>query len=96
VIIPDFFMRISSMTWSIVSANHENKLIVIFRNHGIRKNAGTVAKKSFGQFGSAGGHKNMARAEMVLSDISDDIDFKDEKKVVRWLIRRVEKPADKK
>ena len=96
VIIADFFMRISSMTWSIVSGIHENKLIVIFRNDGIRKNAGTVAKKSFGQFGSAGGHKNMARAEMALADITDDIDLKDEKKVVRWLIRRVEKPADKK
>ncbi len=96
VIIADFFMRISSMTWSVVSGIHEKKLIVIFRNDGIRKNAGTVAKKSFGQFGSAGGHKNMARAEMALSAITDDIDFADEKKVIRWLIRRVEKPADKK
>jgi nanoRNase/pAp phosphatase (c-di-AMP/oligoRNAs hydrolase) len=89
-------MRISSMTWSIVSGIHENKLIVIFRNDGIRKNAGTIAKKSFGQFGSAGGHKNMARAEMPLTDITDDTDFQDEKKVARWLIRRVEKRADKK
>ncbi len=96
VIIADFFMRISSMTWSIVSGVHENKLIVIFRNDGIRKNAGTIAKKSFGQFGSAGGHKNMARAEMPLADITDDIDFQDEKKVIRWLIRCVEKRADKK
>jgi len=96
VIIADFFMRISSMTWSIVSGIHNNKLVVIFRNDGIRKNAGTVAKKGFGQFGSAGGHKNMARAEMALNDITDEIDFEDEKKVIRWLIRRVEKPADKK
>jgi nanoRNase/pAp phosphatase (c-di-AMP/oligoRNAs hydrolase) len=96
VIIADFFMRIVSVTWSIVSGTCEKKLIVIFRNDGIRKNAGNVAKKSFGQFGSAGGHKNMARAEIALSDLSEQIDIRDEKKLLRWLINRVEKRAGKK
>jgi nanoRNase/pAp phosphatase (c-di-AMP/oligoRNAs hydrolase) len=96
VIVADFFMRIVSVTWSIVSGTYDKKLIVIFRNDGIRKNAGNVAKKSFGQFGSAGGHKNMARAEFALSDIADQVDIRDGKKLLRWLINRVEKRADKK
>ena len=96
VIIADFFMRIVSVTWSIVSGTCDKKLIIIFRNDGIRKNAGSVAKKGFGQFGSAGGHKNMARAEIAFSDLSDQIDFRDEKKLLRWLINRVEKRAGKK
>jgi nanoRNase/pAp phosphatase (c-di-AMP/oligoRNAs hydrolase) len=96
VIIADFFMRIVSVTWSIVSGTYDKKLIVIFRNDGIRKNAGNVAKESFGQFGSAGGHKNMARAEIALSDLTQQIDVKDEKKFLRWLINRVEKRAGKK
>lgn len=96
VIIADFFMRIVSVTWSIVSGTYDKKLIVIFRNDGIRKNAGNVAKESFGQFGSAGGHKNMARAEIALSDLAQQIDMKDEKKFLRWLINRVEKRAGKK
>lgn len=96
VIIADFFMRIVSVTWSIVSGTYDKKLIVIFRNDGIRKNAGNVAKKSFGQFGSAGGHKNMARAEIALSDLSEQVDIRDEKKLLRWLINRVEKRAGEK
>jgi len=94
VIIADFFMRIVSVTWSIVSGTYDKKLIVIFRNDGIRKNAGRVAKKGFGQFGSAGGHKNMARAEIALSDIANQVDIQDEKKLLGWLINRVEKRAD--
>ena len=93
VIIADFFMRIVSVTWSIVSGTYDKKLIVIFRNDGIRKNAGNVAKKSFGQFGSAGGHKNMARAEFALSDIAEQVDIRDEKKLLKWLINQVEKRA---
>jgi nanoRNase/pAp phosphatase (c-di-AMP/oligoRNAs hydrolase) len=96
VIIADFFMRIVSVTWSIVSGTYDKKLIVIFRNDGIRKNAGNVAKKSFGQFGSAGGHKNMARAEFALADIAEQVDIRDEKKLLKWLINRVEKRTGKK
>ena len=96
VIVADFFMRIVSVTWSIVSGTCNKKLIVIFRNDGIRKNAGKVAKQSIGQFGSAGGHKNMARAEIDFSNLSERIDLRDEKKLLRWLINRVEKRAGKK
>ncbi|UCE51676.1 MAG: DHH family phosphoesterase [Desulfobacterales bacterium] len=96
VIIADFFMRISSVTWSIVSGICDKKLIIIFRNDGIRKNAGSVAKKSFGQFGSAGGHKNMARTEIALSALKNHIDHRDDKKLLRWIISRTEKRAERK
>jgi nanoRNase/pAp phosphatase (c-di-AMP/oligoRNAs hydrolase) len=96
VIIADFFMRISSVTWSIVSGTYNRKLIIIFRNDGIRKNAGDVAKESFGHIGSAGGHKNMARAEIALSALKNHIDYKDEKKLLRWIINSTEKRAGKK
>ena len=96
VIIADFFMRIVTVTWSIVCGTCDKKLIVIFRNDGIRKNAGNVARESFGQYGSAGGHKNMARAEIAVSDLSDQVDWRDDKKLLAWLIQRVEKRAGKK
>ncbi|MGD8295824.1 MAG: phosphoesterase, partial [Desulfobacterales bacterium] len=83
-------------TWSIVCGTCGKKLIVILRNDGIRKNAGKVAQESFGQLGSAGGHKNMARAEITLSDLSGQVEWRDEKKLLRWLINRVEKRAGKK
>ena len=76
VIIADFFMRINSVTWSIVSGIWDKKLIIIFRNDGIRKNAGKVAKEGFGKLGNAGGHKNMARAEIALNDLKARADIR--------------------
>ncbi len=96
VIIADFFMRIVSVTWSIVCGIYDKKLIIIIRNDGIRKNAGKVAKESFGQCGSAGGHKNMARAEIALTDLPEQVQFRDEKKLMAWLINRIETKAGRK
>jgi len=93
VVVADFFSRIQSVTWSIVSGVYGGSLIVIFRNDGLRKNAGRVAAESFGSIGSAGGHKSMARAEIALNAVKDRVDFKDDKKLLRWVINRVEKRA---
>jgi nanoRNase/pAp phosphatase (c-di-AMP/oligoRNAs hydrolase) len=96
VIIADFFMRIHTVTWSIVSGVFDRKLVIIFRNDGARKNAGRVAKEGFGSLGSAGGHKSMARAEISLADWKDpSIDFKDDRKVTLWIATRTEKRAGK-
>ena len=45
--------------------------MVIFRNDGLRKNAGALAQKAFGKAGSAGGHVSSARAEVPLAHIPD-------------------------
>ena len=92
VIIADFFMRIHTVSWSIISGVCDKKLVVIFRNDGARKNAGRVAQEGFGSFGSAGGHRAMARAEVNLVDSKEPaIDFKDPRKVLNWIITRTEK-----
>jgi nanoRNase/pAp phosphatase (c-di-AMP/oligoRNAs hydrolase) len=93
VIMADFFMRVNSVTWSIVSGIYDKKLIIIFRNDGIRKNAGRVAKESFGQLGSAGGHKTMARAEIFLSSLRERTDDRDAEKLQRWIISRTVKKS---
>jgi nanoRNase/pAp phosphatase (c-di-AMP/oligoRNAs hydrolase) len=92
VVIADFFMRIYTVTWSIVSGICDKKLVIIFRNDGARKNAGRVAQEGFGGFGSAGGHKTAARAEISLADSKEPgIDFRDPRKVLSWIITRTEK-----
>ena len=96
VLIADFFMRVNSVTWSVISGICERKLILILRNDGIRKNAGTVAIQGFGQIGSAGGHKSMARAEIALTELKKHIDYKDPKKLKSWIIKHIEQRADKK
>lgn len=94
VLIADFFMRVDTVRWSIVSGIYEKKLILILRNDGIRKNAGTVAKQSFGPFGSAGGHKSMARAEITLADLKPMLTDTAPKQLLRWVIQRIESRAD--
>lgn len=96
VLIADFFMKISSVTWSFVSGLYEKNLVIIFRNDGVRKNAGKVAKASFGFLGPAGGHKSMARAEISLEILKPLIDPKDAKKLLNWIIKQIEKRADRK
>jgi nanoRNase/pAp phosphatase (c-di-AMP/oligoRNAs hydrolase) len=91
VVVADFFMRICSVKWSIVSGFYENKLILIFRNDGLRKDAGKTAKQGFGHLGSAGGHKSMARAEIPVQALDNLRDYSDDRKVLQWIIDRVEK-----
>lgn len=89
--IADFLMHIDSVNWSIVSGLHQRKLVIILRNDGIRKDAGKLAKQSFGRWGSAGGHKSAARAELPLENLLSEINVEDPKKLSRWMIQRLKK-----
>jgi nanoRNase/pAp phosphatase (c-di-AMP/oligoRNAs hydrolase) len=90
VLLADFFMRVHSITWSIVSGICTQKLVIVFRNDGLRKDAGKLAKKAFGSFGSAGGHKCMARAEIPLANIEGVLDHKSDGQALNWMIARIE------
>lgn len=74
VIMADFFLKMVEAKWCIVSGVYGQKLIVIFRNAGFRLDAGKVAQKLFGQWGSAGGHRSAARAEIPVNEIAPDSD----------------------
>jgi nanoRNase/pAp phosphatase (c-di-AMP/oligoRNAs hydrolase) len=69
--IADFFMGVYGMNWSFVSGVYKGKLIVILRNDGYRKDAGKLAESAFGSFGSAGGRRRAARAEIALDSLSE-------------------------
>ena len=96
VLIADFFMRVNTVTWSIVSGTCDKKLTIILRNDGIRKNAGKVAKEGFGKLGAAGGHKNMARAEIALNDLKEHVDARDDERLLSWIIGRTARRAEPK
>lgn len=73
VMMADFFVKMAESPWSVVSGIHSQKLIIIIRNAGFRLNAGKVAVKLFGSYGSAGGHKAAARVEIPLKSIMHEI-----------------------
>ena len=90
VLIADFLMRICSVKWAIVSGMSDSRLSIVFRNDGLRKDAGKTAKSGFGHLGSAGGHKSMARAEIWLADLEGTTDCQDAKVLSEWIIQQVE------
>jgi len=69
VIVADFLNHVGDIDWVFVSGIHNDRLVVIFRCDGYRKNAGKLAIRSFGSLGSAGGHKQAARAEVPLKNL---------------------------
>jgi nanoRNase/pAp phosphatase (c-di-AMP/oligoRNAs hydrolase) len=69
VIIADFFKHVHQISWVLVSGIHGERLVVIFRCDGYKKNAGKLAEKIFGTIGSAGGHREAARAEVPLKNL---------------------------
>lgn len=69
VIVADFLNHVGDIDWVFVSGIHSDKLVVIFRCDGYRKSAGKLASKTFGELGSAGGHKEAARAEVPLKNL---------------------------
>ncbi|MFW6271915.1 MAG: DHH family phosphoesterase [Desulfosalsimonas sp.] len=91
VLIADFFMRVNTVTWSIVSGFIEGRLIIIIRNDGLRKDAGNAASKQFGHLGTAGGHKSMARAEIPTENLKKEINDPNRESVHQWIINRITK-----
>jgi nanoRNase/pAp phosphatase (c-di-AMP/oligoRNAs hydrolase) len=71
VLIADFFTHIHDIGWVIISGQYGEKLIVIFRCDGYRKNAGKLATRVFGKIGSAGGHRQSARAEVPFKSLPE-------------------------
>ena len=93
VIVADFFLTLVQVNWSIVSGIYGEKLIIIIRNDGLRKGAGKTAREAFDIYGSAGGHKTMARAELDLNLIRKDIKNINKKVLGNWIISKIEESA---
>jgi len=72
VMIADFLNHVEDVDWVFVSGIHGERLVVIFRCDGYRKNAGKLATRIFGSVGSAGGHKEAARAEVPMKNLAPE------------------------
>ena len=64
--VADFLLQVEEITWSVVSGVVHGDIIVSVRNLGSSRHAGEFVKRSFGDIGSAGGHRTMAKAVVPL------------------------------
>ena len=90
VLVADFFMKCHEVTWSVVFGIDRKNLLVVIRNDGLQKNAGSLASRAFGAFGNAGGHHAMARAEIPLVNLEDHLKEYDKATLSRFVIRQLE------
>jgi nanoRNase/pAp phosphatase (c-di-AMP/oligoRNAs hydrolase) len=64
--VADFYLQLENVRWTIVSGIVNDSLIMSVRNLGYSRNAGEFVRKYFGDIGSAGGHRAMAKAVVPL------------------------------
>jgi len=93
VLVADFFMKCNEVTWAVVSGIYRKNLVVVIRNDGLRKNAGSLASKAFGPFGNAGGHRAMARAEIPLVNLAGHLKEYGEATLRPFIMQQFEKSA---
>ncbi len=96
VVTADFFLAIAGVNWSVISGVVGEKLIIVLRNDGLRKGAGKTASEAFGKFGSAGGHKTMARAELDIGRIRKETKSVSRAALGAWILDRITQTAGKK
>jgi nanoRNase/pAp phosphatase (c-di-AMP/oligoRNAs hydrolase) len=88
VIVADFVMQIEGVSRAVISGVFEDRRVVVLRSGGLRGNLGALASRAFSEFGTAGGHKNMARAEMRLADLDPRLPGKPQS-LARFVLRRL-------
>jgi nanoRNase/pAp phosphatase (c-di-AMP/oligoRNAs hydrolase) len=85
--VADFFIKLTGISWAVLACRSRDRVVVVFRSDGFRKHAGHLAEGLFMDYGSAGGHRTMARAELSSrlrgSSGSPDVAIED------WLLKRL-------
>jgi len=67
--VADFYLRLIDISFVIIAAIVKDKLVVIFRGDGYRRDCGAIAERAFGEVGKAGGHKSAARVEIAMETL---------------------------
>jgi len=100
--VADFFLQLEDVKWTVIAGVVGGALVVSARNLGYTRNAGELMRKLFGDLGSAGGHRAMAKAVVPLDQFLAAYHLKDVSQInptIRELtlqFLREHAPADKK
>ena len=92
--IADFCLEVEGIEWAVVSGVYDRKVIVSARNYGTTRSAGELLRAAFSAYGSAGGHRSMAKA-VIPVDALDVKDAKDPQRFVRKSFSQVYNAAVK-
>jgi nanoRNase/pAp phosphatase (c-di-AMP/oligoRNAs hydrolase) len=85
----DFGLSAEGVEWSVVSGVFDGEVHVSVRNVGYVKSAGDITRAAFGDLGSAGGHRTMAKAVVPMRAVlADAPDASTAEARHEWVIRR--------
>jgi nanoRNase/pAp phosphatase (c-di-AMP/oligoRNAs hydrolase) len=87
--VADFFIKLTGISWAIVACRSKDRVVAVFRSDGFRKHAGHMAEGLFLDYGSAGGHRTMARAELDLARLAPELGDPTDVAIEAWLLRRL-------
>ncbi|HVY61501.1 MAG TPA: DHH family phosphoesterase [Planctomycetota bacterium] len=77
----DLLLQVEGAEWSVAAGISEGRLVASVRNPGYQRSAGAVVKRVFGEIGSAGGHRSMAKAVIPLDRWEAEFGPADERSV---------------
>jgi nanoRNase/pAp phosphatase (c-di-AMP/oligoRNAs hydrolase) len=84
--VADFFIRVENVSWALVTGVVGDTLVIVFRNDGIKKDAGYLARSAFSRLGSAGGHASMGRAAIKQDDLPKGLLLTDNSGIERFVL----------
>jgi len=87
--VADFFIKLTGISWALVACRSKERVVVVFRSDGFRKHAGHLAEGLFLDYGTAGGHRTMARAELELSRVQGELREPSDVAIEDWLLKRL-------
>ena len=90
VYVADFFLQLEDVRWTAISGIVKDVFVVAVRNLGYSRNAGEFVRRSFGELGSAGGHRTMAKAVVPLDRFTEAFGRPDETRTAHALHDLVE------
>ncbi len=89
--VADFLIRVEHVEWALVTGVVATDLVVVFRNDGVKKDAGYLARTAFGKLGSAGGHKSMGRANIPQKSLPNGLLLTDNKGIEKFVLSALSK-----
>ncbi len=84
--VADFLIRVENVAWALVTGVVADTLVIVFRNDGIKKDAGYLARTAFDRIGSAGGHKSMGRAEIKQAALPQELLLSDNRGIEAFVL----------
>ncbi|HYE99803.1 MAG TPA: DHH family phosphoesterase [Planctomycetota bacterium] len=87
--VADFFIKLTGISWVVTACRSKERVVAVFRSDGLRKHAGKLAESLFAEYGTAGGHRTMARAELELGRLVAELRAPTDIAIEEWLLRRL-------